>query len=200
MGSQQRGPLRMFRSSGFPAEETLEFCVPLRLPILLWRYCPEHDGVKEKDRAERISGEATVTGGLRFRRSEVLRSLRHYLWTQSQGQGTIEERSIKRRYSFSGRKRAIVNQTNSGTVSKATSVKLLKDGTELNWPGTELTSTRSYRLEWPSLQEDRHVETVNQLCALQGKFLSNQLKLGMIVKHVAASDECVMILKGWTGN
>ena len=43
--------------------------------------------------------EATVTGGLHLRKSEVLRSLRHYLQAQSQGHHTIdhlEERGIER--------------------------------------------------------------------------------------------------------
>ena len=67
--------------------------------------------------------------------ASVLRSLRHYLRVQSQGHHTIdrqEERGMKRgsakRSSLKGRERAIVNQTNTGTVSKATLEKLLTDG------------------------------------------------------------------------
>ena len=62
-----------------------------------------------------------------FSEDLVLRSLRHYLWAQSQGHHTIhhlEERGVEngnaRRSSLNGRKRAaIFNQTNTGTVSKA---------------------------------------------------------------------------------
>ena len=59
----------------------------------------------------------------------MLRSLRHYLRAQSQGHHATDlleergvERGIARRSSFKGRERAIVNQTNIGTVSKATLV------------------------------------------------------------------------------
>ena len=59
--------------------------------------------------------------------SEVLRTLRHYPRAQSQGHHTVdrlEERGVdrgsSRRPSLKGRERAIVRQTNIGTVSKAT--------------------------------------------------------------------------------
>ena len=54
---------------------------------------------------------------------------------QSQGDHTIDrleerdvERGSARRSSLKGRERAIVTQTNIGTVSKATLGKLLRDG------------------------------------------------------------------------
>ena len=60
------------------------------------------------------------------------------LRAQSQGHRTIDrleergvERGSDRRSSFlKGRERAIVSQTNTGTVSKATLGKLLRDGVE----------------------------------------------------------------------
>ena len=74
-----------------------------------------------------------ITSGLRLGRSEVLRSLGHYLQAQSQGHytiGRLEQRGMERgsvrRSSLKGRERAIVNQTNIGTVSKATLGKLLE--------------------------------------------------------------------------
>ena len=73
-------------------------------------------------------------------RSEVLRSLRHYLRAQSQRRPTIDhqekrgvERGSTRRSSFRGWERAIVSQTNIGTVSKATLGKLLRDWVERIW-------------------------------------------------------------------
>ena len=58
-------------------------------------------------------------------RSEVLRSLRHYLAAVSQGHHTtdrVEERGVDRgsarRSSLKGRERAIVSQTKVGTLSK----------------------------------------------------------------------------------
>ena len=79
------------------------------------------------NRADRLAGKAALTSSLLLGRSEVLRRLRHYLRTQSQGHHTIDrleekgvERGSARRSSLRGRERAIVNQTNSGPVSKAT--------------------------------------------------------------------------------
>ena len=48
---------------------------------------------------ERLAGKATLTGGLLLGRSEVLRSLRHYLRVQRKGHYTIdrmEGRVVKR--------------------------------------------------------------------------------------------------------
>ena len=65
---------------------------------------------------------------------------REYLRAQSQGNRTIDrleergvERGSARRYSLKGRERAIVHQTNTGSVSKATLGKLLRDGIERLW-------------------------------------------------------------------
>ena len=98
---------------------------------------PGHAGVKGNDRADTLAGKATLTSGLLLGRSEVLRSLRHYLRSQSQGHHTIDrleergvERGSARRSSLKGRQRAIVSQTSIGTVSKATLGKLLRDGVE----------------------------------------------------------------------
>ena len=108
----------------------------------LWVYCLGHAGVKGNDRADtRLAGKATLTpSGLLLGRSEVLRSLKHYLGAQSQGHHTIdrlEERGVERRSarrsSLKGREGAIVSKTNFGTVSKATLGKLLRDGVEGIW-------------------------------------------------------------------
>ena len=63
---------------------------------------------------------------LASRKIEVLRNSRHYLRAQSPRHHSIdrlEERGVKRgstrRSSLKGRDRAIVNQTNTGTVSKS---------------------------------------------------------------------------------
>ena len=67
----------------------------------------------------------------------MFRSSRHYLWAQSQGHHTIdllEEKGVERgsagQSSLEGRERAIVNQMNTGTISKAMLEKLLSDGVE----------------------------------------------------------------------
>ena len=46
----------------------------------LWMHCHGHAGVKGNDRADRLAGKkATIANGLRLGRSDMLRSLRHYL-------------------------------------------------------------------------------------------------------------------------
>ena len=114
--------------------------VDIQLRRVLWTRCLGHAGVKGNDQADRMASKATLTSGLLFGRSEVLRSLRHYLQAQSQGHHTIdrlEERGVERRSArrsfLKGREKATVNQTNIGTVSKATLGKLLRDGAERIW-------------------------------------------------------------------
>ena len=114
--------------------------VDIHLRRLLWVYCREHAGVKGNDRADRLVGKATLTSGLLLGRSEMLRSLRHYLRAQSQGHHIIDrleergvERGSARRYSLKGRERDMVIQRNIGTVSNATLGKLLRDGVERMW-------------------------------------------------------------------
>ena len=89
---------------------------------------------------DRLAGKANLTSDLLLGRSEVLRSLRHYLRAQSQGHHTIDrleergvERESTRRSVLSGRERAIVSQTKIRTVSKASLEKLLRDGMERIW-------------------------------------------------------------------
>ena len=113
-------------------------------------YYPGHAGVKGDERADTLAGKkkGTLISGLLLGRSEVLRILRHYVWAQSQGHHTIdrlEERGVERggarRTSLKGREKAIINQTNIGTVSKATLGKLLRDGVERIWAFSERIDT-----------------------------------------------------------
>ena len=114
--------------------------VDIHLPKLSWVCCLGHAGVKGSDRADKPAGKATLTSDLLLVRSEVLRSLRHHLRATNQGHHTtdrLEERGVERgsarRSSLKGRERAVFNQTNTGTVSKATLGKLLRDGVERIW-------------------------------------------------------------------
>ena len=125
---------------GIGSPDWIVSMVDIHLRKLLWVYCPGHARVKGNNRANRLAGKATRTSGLLLRRCEVLRSLRHYLRAQSQGYHTIDrpeergaERGSARRSSLRGRERVIVNQTNIGTVSKATLGNLLRDGVERIW-------------------------------------------------------------------
>ena len=114
-------------------------------------YCPGHAGMKGNDRADTLVGKATLKGGLLLGRSEVLISLRHYLQAQGKRHHIIdllEERGVERgsvrRSSLKGRETAIVNQTNTGTVSKATLGKPLRAGVERIYYG--LCRARKYHL------------------------------------------------------
>ena len=91
--------------------------------------------MKENERADRLA-DKTVTNAMRLVRSEVLRSLRHYVLAQSRGHhhhtigrlvGRGMERESARLSSLKGRERIIVNQMNTETVLKATFGKLLRD-------------------------------------------------------------------------
>ena len=114
--------------------------VDTHLRNLLWANCPEHGDVEGNERADRLEGKTTLTSGLLLGISEMLKSLRQYLWVQSQGHHTIdrlEERGVEKgsagRSSLKGRETAVVSQTNTGTVSKAMLKKLLRDGVERIW-------------------------------------------------------------------
>jgi hypothetical protein len=101
-------------------------------------YCPGHAGVKGNDRADRLAGKATITGGLRLGRSEVARSMETLPAgtkprTSHQGSPGGERRRKRKRSTIfleRTRERAIVNQTNIGTVSRATLGKFLRDRVE----------------------------------------------------------------------
>ena len=73
---------------GKPRLECVNGLIHLRK--LLWVYYPGHSGVKGNDRTDRLAGKATLISGLLLGRSEVLRSLRDYLWAQSQEHHTVD--------------------------------------------------------------------------------------------------------------
>ena len=61
----------------------------IHLRRLLWMNCPGHAQVMGNDQADRLVGKETTISSLCLRRSEALRSLRHYLKAQSQGHHTV---------------------------------------------------------------------------------------------------------------
>ena len=114
----------------------------LHLKRLLWVYCPGHAGVKGNERADRLAGQAKVSGSMKLGRSEVLRGLRRELKTLTEAEehhtvDRLRERGVKRgsgrKSELKGRERGTLNQTNIGTVSRATVRRLLRDGTERIW-------------------------------------------------------------------
>ena len=112
----------------------------LRLQRLLWIYCPGHAGVSGNERAVRLASTADITSGLQLGRAEVLRGLRNFLSTDKPEHHSIDrlkERGVEkgsgRHSTLQGRERSVFNQTNIGTVSRATLGRLLRDGAERVW-------------------------------------------------------------------
>ena len=67
-------------TSGMGSPDWNVSMVDMQVRKLLWVYCPEHAGVKGNDQADRPASEGNRTSDLLLIRSEMLRSLRHYLW------------------------------------------------------------------------------------------------------------------------
>ena len=115
----------------------------------IWLYCPGHARVSGNERADRLEGTANITSGLQLGRAEVLRGLRNFL---SMGRpeyhsiDRLKERGVEKRSgrhsTLRGRQRSVFNQTNIGTVSRATLRRLLRDGAERVWafPSAMMTS------------------------------------------------------------
>ena len=112
----------------------------LRLQRLLQIYCPGHAGVSGNERVDRLANTADITSGLQLGRAEVLRGLRNFLNMDRPEHHSIDrlkERGVEkgsgRHSTVQGRERSVFNQTNIGTVLKATLGRLLRDGAERVW-------------------------------------------------------------------
>ena len=96
------------------------------------------DGKSLHSQLQRRSSDRSMT--FRFGSSEVLRILKHYMREQSQGHHSIDrlekrgaERGSARQSSLKGREKAIVNETNGGTVSNC----------KVERPDLKMTNTHS---------------------------------------------------------
>ena len=112
----------------------------LILQRLLWIYYPGHAGVSENERADRLTSTADITSGLQLGRAEVLEGLRNFLSMDRPEHYSIvrmKERGVGkgrgRHSTLQSRERSVFNQTNIGTVSRATLGRLLRDGAERVW-------------------------------------------------------------------
>ena len=112
----------------------------LWLQRLLLIYCPGHAGVSGNERAGRLASTADITSGLQLGRAEVLVGLRNFLNMDRPEHHSIDrlkERGVEkgggRHSTLQGRERCVFNQTNIGTVSRATLRKLPRDGAESLW-------------------------------------------------------------------
>ena len=92
------------------------------------------------NRADRLASTADITSGLQLGRAEVLRGLRNFLNTDKRehhSTNRLKERGVEkgsgRHSTLQGRERCVFNQTNIGTVSRATLGRLLRDRAERVW-------------------------------------------------------------------
>ena len=122
----------------------------LQLQRLLWIYCPGHAGVSGNERADKLASTADITSGLQLGRAEVLRGLRNFLNMNRPEHHSIDrlkERGVEkgsgRHSTLQGRERSVFNQTNIGTVSRATLGRLLRDGAERVQSATTETETQN---------------------------------------------------------
>ena len=101
--------------SGMGSPDWNVLMADIHLRKLTWVYYPGRAGVKRNDRANRLAGKQILTSVLFLGSSEVLRSLRHSPWAQSQGHHTIgrlEERGVK------GLERVIVSHSSNELFQK----------------------------------------------------------------------------------
>ena len=152
----------------------------LRLQRLLWIYCPGHAGVSGNERADRLASTTDITSGLQLGRAEVLRGLRNFLSTDKPEHHSIDrlkERGVEkgsgRHSTLQGRERSVFNQTNIGTVSRATLGRLLRDGAERVWafpsatmPSWAETETeQQHPLPWPVSVHPAHAQLFEGTCS-----------------------------------
>ena len=95
--------------------------------ILSWTCCSQ---------GRWLPGKTTITSVMYFGRDEVLRRLRHWLWTQNEGHYTFDHRCSKRKclmIFLEKMIKTIIIQMNIGNVSDATLGKLMRDKVEHIW-------------------------------------------------------------------
>ena len=119
----------------------------LRLQKQLWVYCSGHVGVTGNEQAEMLCwlSTADITTGPQLGRAEVPRGPRNMLSKdrpENHRTDRLKEREVEkrtgRRSILRGRERYVFNQTKFGTVSRATSGGMLKDGAEQHGPSPAL--------------------------------------------------------------
>ena len=108
----------------------------LRLQRLLWIYRPGHAGVSGNDWSDRhrLASTADITSGLQLGGAEVLRGLRSFLNMDRPEHHSIDrlkERGVEKgsglHSTLHSRERSVFNQTNIGTVSRATLWRLQRE-------------------------------------------------------------------------
>ena len=124
--------------------------VNIHLRKLLSVYYLGHARVKGNDWADRPAGKATITTSLCLGRSEVLRSLRHYMRAQSQGHHSINrlvERGVER-----GSTDDLFWKDKQGPLSIRRTLKLFqkqcqRNFCEMGWSAYGLFQAHGYHLQ-----------------------------------------------------
>ena len=101
------------------------------------RFCVLRAIISHSGRADRLASTADITSSLQLGRSEVLRGLRNFLNIDRPEHHSIDHlkgRGVEKgsiwHSTLQGRERSVVNQTDIGTVSRATLGRLLRDEAE----------------------------------------------------------------------
>ena len=122
-----------------PEDSVLSCCAPLEASFAMTsaRSQPTLSPILH---VHTLASTADITSGLQLGRAEVLRGLRNFLSTDKPEHHSIDhlkERGVEkgsgRHSTLQGRERSVFNQTNIGTVSRATLGRLLRDGAERVW-------------------------------------------------------------------
>ena len=178
---------------------------------LLWIYCLGNAGVKGKDQADRVAGKATLTNNLCLKRSEMLRSLKHWMWTLGQGHHTIhrlEERSVERRStewsSLKGWERVIIGQTLKPfqgqcwdrveriIMSFLKCIDIIFTWTELNWKHSWCLCPYVYVCFLISLSDYSDVTRVSGGLNISGFFLDpEQIRQQVLSQNISLTPEAL---------
>ena len=141
----------------------------------LWIYCPGLAGVSEIEWADRLASTADITSGLQLGRAEVLRGLRNFHNTDKPEHHSIDrlrERLVGkgsgRHSTLQGWERSEFNQTNTGTVSRATLGRLLRAGAERVWAFPSATMPFWAETETGKGLKDARLHRTPQLSPLEG--------------------------------
>ena len=120
--------------------ETLGNSTILRVTFI---YVPGHAGVMGNERADRLASNASIEEGQPMDHADVTNNLRDVGRSEDfEGNDSLSLHRMKelgvrigmaRTKSHAGRRRRLVNQHRTGTVSRATLTELLKEGSEHLW-------------------------------------------------------------------
>ena len=137
----------------------------LWLQKLLWIYCPGHARVSWNEWAERLANTADITSGLQLATTEVLKGLRDFLnmdRPEHHSTDCLREKGVQkgssRHSTLWGWEWSVFNQTNTGSVLRASLGRLLRGKAEGIWvflsikmPTWAVTETELELIRWAQI-------------------------------------------------